>query len=49
MGLDIRLPFGLLFSITGSIMTAYGLLTRGSEMYARAMGSTSIYGGVVSC
>ena len=38
MGLDIRLPIGLMFSIVGAILTAYGLMTRGSEIYARSLG-----------
>ena len=38
MGLDIRVPLGLIFLITGGIMTVYGLFTRGSEIYARSMG-----------
>lgn len=37
MGLDIRVPLGLIFLITGGIMTVYGLFTRGSEIYARSM------------
>lgn len=38
MGLDIRIPLGLIFAIIGGIMTAYGVLTRGSAMYERSMG-----------
>ncbi len=38
MGLDIRIPLGLLFLITGGIMAGYGLLTRGGELYARSLG-----------
>ena len=38
MGLDIRLPLGLIFLITGSIMLVYGLLTLGSPIYAVSMG-----------
>lgn len=38
MGLDIRLPLGLIFLALGGIMTVYGLVTRGSAMYALAMG-----------
>ena len=39
MGLDIRIPLGLLFLITGGIMTVWGLVTRGSELYARSLGT----------
>ena len=38
MGLDIRIPLGLIFAIVGGIMTVYGFFTRGSEMYAKSMG-----------
>ena len=38
MGLDIRIPLGLMFLITGGIMAVYGAFTRGSEIYAISMG-----------
>jgi uncharacterized membrane protein YoaK (UPF0700 family) len=39
MGLDIRIPLGLLFLITGGILSAYGFFTRASaEVYAKSMG-----------
>ena len=38
MGLDIRLPMGLLFLITGALMAGYGAITYGSAIYARSMG-----------
>jgi hypothetical protein len=38
MGLDIRIPLGLIFLITGGIMSVYGLFTRSSDIYARSMG-----------
>ena len=39
MGLDIRIPLGLLFLITGGILSVYGFVTRGSaEVYAKSMG-----------
>ena len=39
MGLDIRIPLGLIFLITGGIMAAYGLFTRGDAgLYARSLG-----------
>ena len=37
MGLDIRIPLGLIFLITGAMMAIYGLATRGSTIYARSM------------
>ena len=33
-GMDIRLPMGLMFAIIGAIITVYGLMTQGSEIYA---------------
>ena len=38
MGLDLRLPLGLMFSVIGLIMLGYGLLTRGSGQYALSLG-----------
>ena len=35
MGLDIRLPIGLMFSLIGLLMTVFGLATGGSDMYAK--------------
>lgn len=33
MGLDIKLPIGLMFIIFGLLLTIFGLTTSGSEMY----------------
>ena len=38
MGLDIRMPLGLLFLITGGLMLVYGLVTHGSVIYTRSLG-----------
>jgi len=38
MGLDIRVPLGLIFLITGGIMSLYGLFTRASSIYDRSLG-----------
>ncbi len=38
MGLDIRTPIGLMFGIFGLLLTGYGLLTRGSDVYQRSLG-----------
>jgi hypothetical protein len=32
-GLDIRIPIGLMFGIVGVILTGYGAVTSGNEMY----------------
>ena len=33
MGFDIRLPIGVMFSILGVLVGAYGLATRGSDAW----------------
>ena len=38
MGLDIRIPIGLLFLITGGLMSVYGMFTLGSEIYEKSLG-----------
>jgi len=39
MGLDIRIPLGLIFLITGGLIGLYGLFTRNApEVYAKSMG-----------
>jgi hypothetical protein len=38
MGLDIRWPIGLMFSLVGLLMTIYGFATKGdAEMYHRSL------------
>jgi hypothetical protein len=38
MGLDIRWPIGLMFSLIGAIMVIYGVATGGSDLYQRSLG-----------
>jgi multisubunit Na+/H+ antiporter MnhG subunit len=39
MGLDIRIPLGLIFLIIGGIMAAFGLFTHGdAALYERSLG-----------
>ena len=38
MVLDIRLPLGLLFVVTGGMMAVYGLFTHGSAIYQKSLG-----------
>ncbi len=57
MGLDIRLPIGLMFTVFGVLVGGYGVATRGSTMYARHSlgininlwwgGALLIFGGVM--
>ena len=38
MGLDIRWPIGLMFTLVGLLMTVYGVVTMGdAEMYRRSL------------
>jgi hypothetical protein len=37
MGLDIRIPLGLIFLVLGGIMTVYGFITRQSAIYGRSL------------
>jgi hypothetical protein len=38
MGLDIRIPLGLIFLIIGGMMSLFGFITRGTGIYQRSMG-----------
>ena len=39
MGLDIRIPLGLIFLLIGGLMSVYGLITRNSAViYEKSMG-----------
>jgi hypothetical protein len=38
MGVDIKIPIGLMFTILGIILTIYGFFTNGDPMYARSLG-----------
>ena len=38
MGLDIRIPLGLIFLIIGGIMAIFGGLSRSSAIYNRSLG-----------
>ena len=37
MGLDIRIPLGLIFLIIGGVMSIYGLFTRHSAIYEKSL------------
>lgn len=48
MGLDLRLPIGLYFTILGVMLGAYGIITNGAEVYKRSLGmNINISWGVV--
>jgi len=47
MGLDIRLPLGLLFGIFGVLLTAYGAVSD-DAIYARSLGiNVNLWWGLV--
>lgn len=37
MGLDIKLPIGLMFAIFGLLLTIYGIATIGNDMYEASL------------
>jgi hypothetical protein len=49
MGLDIRWPIGLMFSLLGVMLVIYGLVTGSdTELYRRSLGSNvNLYWGMV--
>ena len=48
MQLDLRTPMGLMFSITGAILIAWGLKTNGDAIYAKSLGiNASLRWGIV--
>jgi len=49
MGLDIRLPIGMMFSLLGLLLVAYGAATGADEMYKASLGINInlVWGGVL--
>ena len=49
MGLDIKIPIGLMFSLLGLILTILGLVTRGdTAMYEQALGyNINLFSGII--
>jgi hypothetical protein len=49
MGLDLRWPIGLMFSIIGTLLVVYGLITNSNaEVYARSLGlNINLYWGLL--
>lgn len=47
MGLDIKIPIGLMFSIFGIILTIFGIFTNGSEIYEQSLGhNVNLWSGI---
>ena len=49
MSLDLRIPMGLMFTLTGMILTGFGLATRGrADIYAKSLGvDVNLWWGLV--
>lgn len=49
MSLDLRIPMGMLFTLTGMILTAFGAATRDrADLYARSLGiNANLWWGMV--
>jgi len=49
MSLDLRIPMGLMFTLTGLILTLFGLFTNGNaELYAKSLGiNANLWWGLV--
>jgi len=49
MSLDLRIPMGLMFTLTGVILTAFGLATNGNaDLYAKSLGiNANLWWGLV--
>jgi hypothetical protein len=48
MSLDLRIPMGLMFTLVGAILAAFGISTRGSPIYAASLGiNVNIWWGLV--
>lgn len=48
MGLDIKIPIGLMFAILGLLLTVYGFMTmNNTEMYVRSLGhNLNLWSGI---
>jgi hypothetical protein len=49
MSLDLRIPMGMLFTMVGAILTAFGLATReNTALYAKSLGiDANLWWGIV--
>jgi len=47
MGIDIKFPIGLMFTIMGLMISVYGLFTLGSPIYQKSFGiNVNLWSGV---
>jgi len=48
MGLDIRWPIGLMFSLVGALLVVYGVATGSSDLYKRSLDiNVNLYWGLL--
>jgi hypothetical protein len=48
MGLDIRWPIGLMFSLIGVILVIFGITSAGSDIYKASLGlNVNLYWGLL--
>jgi hypothetical protein len=49
MSLDLRIPMGLMFTLTGMILTSFGAVTNGrADLYAKSLGiNANLWWGLV--
>jgi hypothetical protein len=49
MNLDLRIPLGLMFTLTGVILTSFGYATRGRvDLYSKSLGiDANLWWGIV--
>jgi len=49
MGIDVKIPIGLMFSILGLLLTIYGLFTSSNpEMYQKSFGiNVNLWSGII--
>jgi hypothetical protein len=49
MGLDIRLPIGMMFTLLGVLLAGYGAATNSDDMYKASLGINInlVWGGVL--
>jgi hypothetical protein len=48
MSLDLRIPMGLMFTLVGAILVAFGISTDGQRIYAKSLGlNVNLWWGLV--
>ena len=48
MSLDLRIPMGMMFTLVGCILVAFGISTDGEQIYAKSLGiNVNLWWGLV--